>query len=102
MFSGKWQQNCYLCGDYVFSVSEHLLLDCARLCDIRDILWKRLLNRFGVKYYIEFISYPPEAQIDMLFSGSREILDDKKDVFDCIKIVLRYFEKLPSPGNIII
>ena len=49
MFSGKWQQNCYLCGDYVFSVSEHLLLDCARLCDIRDILWKRLLNRFGVK-----------------------------------------------------
>lgn len=102
MFSGKWQQNCNLCGDYVFSVSEHLLLDCVRLCDIRDTLWERLLSRFGVNFYIQFISYPPETQIDMLYSGAREILDGEKDVIDCIKLFLRSFEKLPSPRNIII
>lgn len=102
MFSAKWHKNCYLCGNLVLSESEHLMLYCIHLNNFRNVLWKRLLNRFGVNFFIDFISNPPESQIDLLFSGSRELLNDEKDVKDCMKIFLMSLAKLPSYSNILI
>ena len=41
------------------------------------------------------MSHSPERQLDLLFSGSREILNEEKDVIDCIKIFLMSLSKLP-------
>ena len=47
---------------------------------------------FGFNYFTVFISHSPGRQIDLLFTGSREILIDEKDVLDCIKILLVNFK----------
>ena len=86
MFSVKWY-NCYLCGDLILPESTHFLLYGVKLKEFREVLWYKLLRRFGFNYFNVFMSHSPERQIDM-FTSSREILNDENDVFDCIKILL--------------
>ena len=66
------------------------------------MLWYKLLSRFGFNYFTVFISHSPERQIDLLFTGSREILIDEKDVLDCIKIFLMSISKIPVKPTCII
>ena len=70
MFLGKWLHTCNLCGDFILSQPEHLMLCCIKLNQIRETLWYKLICRFGIDYFIAFISNSPESQIDILFSGS--------------------------------
>ncbi|MEW8150680.1 MAG: reverse transcriptase family protein [Candidatus Thiodiazotropha endolucinida] len=101
-FSGKWLHTCYLCGDFILSQPEHLMLYCIKLNQNRETLWYKLICRFGIDYFIAFISNSPESQIDLLFSGSRGILNEEKDVVDCIKIFLVSLSKIPSHLDILI
>ena len=48
------------------------------------------------------MSRSPERQVDLLFSGCRGILNEEKDIIDCIKIVLMSLSKIPSKTSIII
>ena len=73
MFSGKWLHTCYLCGDFILSQSEYLMLYCIKLNQNRETLWYKLICRFDIDYFKVFISNSPESQIDLLFSGSRGI-----------------------------
>ena len=102
MFSVKWYNNCYLCGDFILSQSEHLMLYCIKLNDFRESLWYRLLSRFDVNYFNSFMSHSPERQLDLLFSGPREILNEEKDVIDCIKLFLMSLSKIPVYSSYII
>lgn len=100
MFSGKWHHTCYLCGDFILSQPEHLMLYCIKLNQFRETLWYKLICRFGIDYFIAFISNSPESQIDLLFSGLRGILNEGKDVIDCIKLFLVSLSKIPSQSYI--
>ena len=102
MCSAQWFHNCYLCGDFILSETVHLLLYCTKLNQFRDALWQKLLTRFGIDYFIVLMSHSPERQIELLFSGSRGILNEEKDIIDCIKIFLMSLSKIPSKTNIII
>ena len=62
----------------------------------------RLLSRFGVNYFNSFMSHSPERQLHLLFSRSREILNEEKDVTDCINIFLMSFSKIPVYSSYII
>ena len=76
-----------------------------KLCSqqmLREVLWYKLLSRFGFNYFTVFISDSPERQIDLLFTGSREILIDEKDVLDCIKVLLMSLSKIPAKSRFII
>ena len=84
------------------SESTHLLLYCVKLKEFREVLWYKLLSRFGFNYFTVFISHSPERQIDLLFTGSREILIDEKDVLDSIKIFLMSISKIPAKPTCII
>ena len=53
-------------------------------------------------YFILLMSRSPEKQIDLLFSGSRGILNDEKDIIDGINIFLMLLIKMPSKTSIII
>ena len=68
--------------------SQHIF----KLKEFREVLWYKLLSRFGINYFTLFMSHSPERQIDLLFTGSREILNDEKDVLDCIKILKVIFK----------
>ena len=102
MFSVKWYHICYLCGDLILSESTHLLLYCVKLKEFREVLWYKLLSRFGINYFTVFMSHSPERQIDLLFTGSREILNDEKYVLDCIKMLLMSLSNIypPCPGDL--
>ena len=78
------------------------MLYCIKLNQNRETLWYKLICRFGIDYFIAFISNSPESQIDLLFSGSRGILNEEKDVVDCIKIFLVSLSKIPSHLDILI
>ena len=80
MFSGKWHHTCYLCGVFVLLQPEHLMLYCIKLTQFRETLWYKLICRFGIDYFIVFISNSAENQIDLLFSGFREILNEEKEL----------------------
>ena len=71
MFSGKWPDTCNLCGDFILWQPEHLMFYCIKLNQIRETSWYKVICRFGIDYFIAFISNSPESQIDLLFSGSR-------------------------------
>ena len=102
MCSAQWFHNCYLCGDFILSETVHLLLYCTKLNQFRDALWQKLLTRFGIDYFIVLMSRSPERQIELLFSGSRGILNEEKDIIDCLKIFLMSLTKIPPKTNIII
>ena len=102
MFSHQWYHNCYVCGDLILSETTHLLLYSHSLNQFREVLWYNLLSHFGLHYFTIFMSYSPERQIDLLFTGSREILNDEKDVIDCIKIFLMSLTKIPAKFSCII
>ena len=54
---------------------------------------------YGKNYLLDLeliMSRSPERQIELLFSGSRGILNEEKDIIDCIKIFLMSLSKIPS------
>ena len=55
-----------------------------------------------MNYFNIFMSHSPERQLDLLFPGSREILNEETDVIDCIKIFLMSLSKLPVYSSCII
>ena len=94
MFSGKWSQNCKLCTETTLSQTEHLILFCNRTNEFRDIFWKKLILQFGLEYFMLLISYSPDCQLEMLFSGCRGVLSDEVDILDCLKIFVNYLAKI--------
>ena len=94
MFSGKWSQNCKLCTETTLSQTEHLILFCNRTNEYRDIFWKKLILRFGLEYFMLLISYSPDCQLEMLFSGCRGVLSDEVEILDCLKIFVNYLAKI--------
>lgn len=104
MFSAKYLQTCYLCQNAVFSLMEHLLLFCKYTQEFRNLLWEKLMNRFGLDFYLAFIAYSPVDQVDLLFSGCQGILSSETDTFDCIRIFvlsLLHIHLLNNSGTII-
>lgn len=67
---------------------------CNRTNEFRDIFWKKLILRFGLEYFMLFISYSPDYQLEMLFSGCRGILSNEVDILDCLKIFVIYLAKI--------
>ena len=87
MFSGKWVRTCHLC-------QEAMLLFCRKTNEFRDSLRRRLILKFGLKFLNDFITEPPNSQLEMLFSGCSKILKDKTDVTDCAKIFVTALGKI--------
>ena len=64
--------------------------------EFRDNLWRRLILKYGLKFFNDFISKPPNSQLEMLFSDCSKILKDKTDVTDCAKIFVMALCKIHS------
>ena len=47
------------------------------------------------------MSHSPEMQLDLLFSGSREVLNGKKDFKDCIRIFYWHRQRYPLSPTIL-
>lgn len=54
------------------------------------------LHRFGIKFFKTFISLSPARQVDGLFSGCYNILENDTDIKDCLKIFLTSLTKLSN------
>ena len=78
-----------------------LYMYCIKLNHIRETLWYKLICRFGIDFFIAFISNSPESQTDLLVSGSRGIVNEERDVVDCIKIFLVSLSKIHSHLDIL-
>ena len=78
MFSGNWVQTCSNCQESILSQSEHVLLFCRNTNEFREILWRRLILRFGLTFFSAFLSESPKSQLELLFSGCSKILNDRK------------------------
>lgn len=96
MFSGKWVRTCHFCQEAILSPTEHMLLFCRKTNRFREILLRRLILKFGLKFFSDFISEPPNSQLEMLFSGCSKILKDKTDVTDSAKIFVAALGKIHS------
>ena len=55
------------------------MLYCIKLNQCRETLWHKLICRFGIDYFIAFISNLPKSEIGLLFSGLRELLNEEKE-----------------------
>ena len=75
-----------LCHETILEPSEHMLLFCCKTNTFRETLWGKLLNRFGMAFFIALLSESPKSQIEMLFSGCYKILQNDTDVTDCVKV----------------
>ena len=72
------------------------MLYCIKLNQFRETLWYKLVCRLCIDYFIAFISNSPDSQIDLLFSESRGVLNEEKDVVGCIKIFVGSLSKISS------
>ena len=69
MFSGRWIRFCHLCNEVIYNPTEHLLLFCRKTNALRENLWLRLILKFGLNFFSQFISETPKGQLELLFSG---------------------------------
>ena len=46
MFLGKWLHTCYLCGDFILSQPEHLMLYYIKLNQFLETLWYKLTRGY--------------------------------------------------------
>ena len=53
-------------------------------------------SKFGLKFFSDFISEPPNSQLKMLFSCCSKILKDTTDAMNCAKIFVTALGKNPS------
>ena len=95
-FTGKWVRSCHLCQEAIRSPTEHQLLFCRNTNGFRSNLWPRLIAKFGLKFFSDFISESPKGQLELLFSGCVKILRSNADVTDCVKIFVTALGKIHS------
>ena len=67
MLSGKKSMVYRSCGELSLTLTEHILLFCISNGEFRNKLWKKMFNRFGIKFFNTFISLSPARQVDGLF-----------------------------------
>ncbi|MCG8048788.1 MAG: reverse transcriptase family protein [Candidatus Thiodiazotropha taylori] len=99
MLSRNWVQTCSNCQDGILSQSEHLLLYCSNTNEFREILWSRLIMRFGLTFFSTFMLESPKSQLELLFSGCSKLLNDKTDIVDCVKIFVTSLVKIHPPAD---
>ena len=88
MFCGRWLSLCHKSGENSISLVEHILLFCPSNHNFRNVLWQKLIARFGFVFYISFISLPSSEQVNSLLSGFGTMLDKERDKVDSMKIFL--------------
>ena len=93
MFTGRWIRFCHLCNEVIYYPTEHLLLFCRKTNEFRESLWLRLIFKFGLNFFDQFISETPKGQLELLFSGCAKILN-KETVKDCVKIFVLTLGKI--------
>lgn len=80
---------CKACGQcYSCSPPEHLVLFCKNNESIRKELWAKLIERFGINFYLWFISLSPFNQAVSLLSTFEHVLIDENDKRSAMKIVI--------------
>ena len=88
MFCGRWLSLCHKCGENSISLVEHILLFCPSNHNFRNVLWQKLIARFGFAFYITFISLSATEQVNSMLSGFGTLLDHERDKVDSVKIFL--------------
>ena len=88
MFCGRWLSLCHKCGENSISLVEHILLFCPSNHNFRNVLWQKLIARFGSAFYITFISLSATEQVNSMLSGFGTLLDHARDKVDSVKIFL--------------
>ena len=94
LFCGTWLSVCQKCDEKSFPLTEHILLYCPGTNTIRNVLWRRLLMRFGVDFYKQFITLSPSDQVNALFSGFYGLVQDDNDRIETLKIFLKTLKLL--------
>ena len=94
MFCGRWRSPCHICGENVVSITEHVLLFCRSNSYFRTELWQKLIKRFGLAFYIEYISLSVSEQVNALLSGFSNMLQLESDRFDSMKLFLKALKLL--------
>ncbi|MES9881493.1 MAG: reverse transcriptase family protein [Sedimenticola sp.] len=67
---------CLKCGMLVQSISEHIIIECAKTEQCRLDFWRIIYVNFGITLYTRFISLSVTDQIQAMFSGYRLNLSD--------------------------
>ena len=87
---------CNLCNEVIYYPTEHLLLFCRKTNGFRESLWPRLILKFGLNFFDQFISETPKGRLELLFSGCAKILNNETDIKDCVKIFVLTLGKIHS------
>ena len=82
------------CGENVVSITKHILLFCQSNSYFRTELWQKLIKRFGLAFYIAYISLSASEQVNALLSGFSNMLHFESDRFDSKKLFLKAPMKL--------
>ena len=88
MFCGRWLSLCHKCCENSISLVEHILLFCPSNHNFRNVLWQKLIARFGFAFYITFITLSATEQVNSMLSGFGTLLDHERDKVDSVKIFL--------------
>ena len=97
IFSAKYIR--ILCIESAKTVNEMTLNELVKLTTLwttgpRELLWNKLIYRFGFEVFITFIALPVDRQLNGLFSGCQNILSEVQDVIDCLKIFVMSLYKI--------
>ena len=60
----------------------------------RTELWQKLIKRFGLAFYIEYISLSVSEQVNALLSGFSNMLQLESDRSDSMKLFLKALKLL--------
>ena len=89
-FCGRWLSLCHKCGENSISLVEHILLFRPSNHNFCNVLWQKLIARFGFAFYITFISLSAAEQVNSMLSGFDTLLDHERDKVGSVKIFYRH------------
>ena len=96
-FCGKWFQ-CVINVVKSQYHSRNTFCYFARVTKFRNVLWHKLIARFGFDFHTKFISLSASDQVNLLLSCFRDLLNVDNDRVDSMKIFLMPLKLLVS-GN---
>ena len=94
MFSDNYIMVCRSCGDVTNKLTEHAILFCKENDNFRTKLWQSLIHRFGTGFFNTFIALSQADQVDSLFSGCYNILQDEEETKYCLQLFVTSLSRM--------
>jgi hypothetical protein len=81
---------CELCETEYHDVTEHIIMYCTSLNDVRNCMWDDMVNVLGVEDFVDLWSKPEEDILDIILGGRWRPLQNTQTRLEFLNVLSNY------------